>query len=57
LTLPSDPAKTRCFALDPRGDRKTEVPVEAIAGGSKIGIGPQYKTVWYEIEVGMAGKK
>jgi hypothetical protein len=52
VTLPSDPAKTRCFALDPRGDRKTEVPVETTAGGSKIVIGPQYKTVWYEIEVG-----
>lgn len=51
LTLPSDPAKTRCFVLDPRGDRKTEVPVETTVGGSKIVIGPQYKTVWYEIEV------
>ncbi len=52
VTLPSDPAKTKCFALDPRGERKAGVPVEKAAGGSKIVIGPQYQTVWYEIEVG-----
>jgi len=52
LTLPSDPAKTKCYALDPHGDRKTELPVERSAGGSMIAIGPQYQTVWYEITVG-----
>ena len=51
LTLPSEPARTKCFALDPRGDRKAEVPVEKAGSGSKIAIGPQYQTVWYEIEV------
>jgi len=52
LTLPSDPAKTACYALDPHGDRKGEVPVaKADSGGSVIAIGPQYKTVWYEVEV------
>lgn len=51
VTLPSDPAKTKCFALDPRGGRKTEVPVAKAAGGSTIVIGPQYQTVWYEIVV------
>jgi len=51
LTLPSDPAKTRCYALDQSGARKKEVPVEKTEGGSKVVIGPQYQTVWYEIEV------
>lgn len=51
LTLPSDPAKTTCFALDPRGGRKAPVPVEKAEGGCRIAIGPQYQTVWYEIEV------
>jgi hypothetical protein len=51
VTLPSDPARTRCFALDPRGERKGEVPVAKADGGCRIEIGPQYKTVWYEIEV------
>jgi len=51
LTLPSDPAKTRCYALDQSGARKKEVPVEKAEGGSKVVIGPEYQTVWYEIEV------
>jgi len=52
VTLPSDPDKTKCFVLGPDGARKTEVPVERVASGSKIVIGPQYQTVWYEITVG-----
>lgn len=51
VTLPSDAAKTACFALDPAGKRKASVPVEKAAGGSRIVIGPQYETVWYEIVV------
>lgn len=51
LTLPADPSKVRCYALDPHGDRKGDVPVEKAEGGTKIAIGPQYQTVWYEIEV------
>lgn len=51
LTLPCDAAKTACYALDPRGDRKRPVPVEKADGGCRIAIGPHYQTVWYEIEV------
>ena len=51
VTLPGDPAKTACYALDPHGDRKQPVPVEKVAGGCRITIGPQYRTVWYEIEI------
>lgn len=51
VTLPSDPSKTTCFALDSRGERTVSVPVEKAAGGSQIVIGPQYQTVWYEIAV------
>ena len=52
VTLPSDPARTECFALDPRGGRTVKVPVgKAENGGSEIAIGPAYRTVWYEIEV------
>ena len=51
VTLPSEAARTTCFALDPSGARKKEVPVEKAAGGCKIAIGPQYQTVWYEIAV------
>ncbi|NLX95656.1 MAG: hypothetical protein GXY83_05730, partial [Rhodopirellula sp.] len=51
VTLPSDPARTACFALDERGERKGEVPVAPAPGGCCIEIGPQYRTVWYEIAV------
>ncbi len=51
VTLPSAPAKTACYALDPHGDRRQPVPVEKADGGCRIAIGPQYLTVWYEIEV------
>lgn len=52
LTLPADPAKTKCFALGPEGTRKKEVPVtKGDDGGSEIIIGPGFETVWYEIDI------
>lgn len=52
VTLPADPAKTKCFALDPSGNRKTAVPVAARdGGGTTIVLKPEYETVWYEIEI------
>jgi len=51
VTLPAAPARVRCYALDPHGDRKAEVPVAQAEGGAKVAIGPAYKTVWYEIVV------
>lgn len=52
ITLPAAPAKTKCFALDPSGNRKTSLPVAAAGdSGTKIVLKPEYETVWYEIEV------
>lgn len=51
VTLPSAPARTKCFALDVRGERKGEVPVVKADGGCRVEIGPRYQTVWYEIQV------
>lgn len=51
VTLPSDPARTCCYALDPHGDRKAELMVEKAEAGCRVVIGPRYQTVWYEIEV------
>ncbi|MDI9445071.1 MAG: carbohydrate binding domain-containing protein, partial [Planctomycetota bacterium] len=51
VTLPSEAARTACYALDERGDRKAEGPVATAPGGCRIEIGPQYRTVWYEIAV------
>lgn len=52
IVLSADPTKTRCYALDPSGERRKEVPVgKTPEGGSGIEIGPEYETVWYEIDV------
>lgn len=52
IGFPADSEKTKCYALDSRGDRKEEVPViKGENGGSEIVIKPEYKTVWYEIDV------
>ena len=51
ITLPADPGRVKCFALDPHGERKQELPVDKAAGGAKIMLKPEYQTVWYEIDV------
>ena len=52
ITIPADPDKTKCFALDPQGERKKEIPVKkAKDGNTEIKIKPEYETVWYEIEI------
>ena len=52
ITLPANAKRTKCFALDERGARKSEVPVSADAeGNAEIKINPSYQTVWYEITI------
>ena len=52
VTLPAPPAKTTCWALDERGERKAKMPVTADADDhAVIAIGPAWQTVWYEINV------
>lgn len=41
--------KVKVYALDPAGNRGSEVPVINKAGGQSINIGAQYKTLWYII--------
>ena len=52
VILPSAASTTKCWALDESGNRVKEVPVKRGASGKAvIEIGPQYRTVWYEITV------
>lgn len=51
ISLPSPAARTRCWALDERGERKAAVPVTDADGQANVVIGPQYATVWYELAV------
>jgi hypothetical protein len=47
ITLPGVAAKLKAWALDERGQRRAEVPVR----DGVIEIGPQYRSVWYELAV------
>jgi hypothetical protein len=48
----ADPARPKCYALDPHGDRKQEVAIgKADGGGTRLVLGPEFQTVWYEIEI------
>ena len=51
ITLPSPPGRTRCWALDERGQRLSPVEVRDAGGEAEITIGPQWRTIWYEVEV------
>ena len=51
LTLKVDAAKVRLFALDQTGNRKEEVPVGGTATETRLEIGPQYQTLWYELVI------
>jgi len=45
----ANPDITHVWALDPTGARMTPVPVTTNGGQATFTIGPNYKTVWYEI--------
>jgi hypothetical protein len=52
IMLPlAEGTKVRAWALDGRGQRGEEVPVKSAAGSATIVIGPEFKTLWYEIEL------
>ncbi len=52
ISLPSLASRTSCWALDGAGRRLSSVPIEAgTDGNAVIRIGPEYRTVWYEIAV------
>ncbi len=52
LRIPADASKTKCFALDPGGNRKLEVPVKNNGSNtSEIVLKPEYETIWYEIDI------
>ena len=52
LLLPGLGERVKCYALDPDGNRMQEVRVDLDAeGDSIVKIGPEYRTIWYEIIV------
>ncbi len=51
LTLPVPASRVRAWALDPTGRRARPVAVKDSGQGCAIDIGPQYRTLWYLVEV------
>lgn len=52
LTFPVSAKRIKCYALDTKGNRQEQVPVADIENDkAQIIIKPEYKTVWYEIEI------
>jgi hypothetical protein len=52
ITLPVSAKAAKAWALDERGQRKTPLAVSADAkGNAVVAIGPQSKTLWYEVEI------
>ena len=52
LTIPAPPARVKCWALGPDGERTREI-APALAGGgcSAIRLSPDYRTLWYEVSI------
>jgi hypothetical protein len=51
VTLPLPAKRVQAWALDERGQRKSQIPVNADpSGNAVIRIGPQWQTLWYEVE-------
>lgn len=50
ISLPVSAENVKCYALDPRGDRKLEIPATKLKNWkSEIVLNPEYQTIWYEI--------
>jgi hypothetical protein len=51
ITLPLPPARMKAWALDERGQRGAPVPLQAEGSGSALNLGPEHRTLWYEVEI------
>ncbi|HYM69744.1 MAG TPA: hypothetical protein VEZ44_09130, partial [bacterium] len=50
ITVAANRGRVRVWALDERGQRREPVPVDLEPGRAIVEIGPQYHTLWYEVE-------
>ena len=51
VVLPVAADHVRFYPLDESGQRRPPVPVEAQGDKTVLRLGPQHRTVWYEVEV------
>ena len=45
------PERVSVYPLDEAGDRREAVSAESSGTGCRVSLGPQYKTLWYELVV------
>ncbi len=51
LTLPVPAHRVRAWPLDERGQRRSPMQLADSGGKATIAIGPEFKTLWYEVEI------
>jgi hypothetical protein len=51
IFLPVASDRVRCYPLDESGNRRTAAAVGSRDGRAVLGIGPEYRTLWYEVEI------
>ncbi|MFA0752233.1 MAG: hypothetical protein SLRJCFUN_002636 [Candidatus Fervidibacter sp.] len=52
IALPFPAKRVQAWALDEKGQRKEQIPVDSDPNGNAtLSIGPQWRTLWYEVAV------
>ena len=51
VAFPVRATRLKAWALDEAGNRKTPLKIEAVGDTSRLRLGPDFKTVWYEVEI------
>jgi len=51
IELPVAAARVRVYPLDESGNRRDAIAPEEAAGKAMVRLGPEHKTVWYEVEI------
>jgi hypothetical protein len=51
VTLPVPAARVQAWALDERGQRREPLPVKEQGGRALLELGPQARTLWYEVVI------
>ena len=51
ILLPVDGDRVRLYPLDESGNRRSAVPCPQRDGRAAVLLGPEHKTVWYELEI------
>jgi len=51
IVLPVAPDRVKLYPLDESGNRRGAAPVGAREGRALLKLGPEHKTIWYEVEI------